>query len=149
MHVVSLLPPVGKEWKLKRVVHRMSKCQSSSNWNRFIAMMALKSLLICTVPLLVVYLMVRTCRPEEFNEVQDIFHSRTLESNVQCLESIPGNRRITLMGDSRVRQLFFSFVQVNHWIKGPNPRGCSLKKILSHPPSPPKNPKNPKKIRKI
>ena len=120
MHVVSLLPPVGKEWKLKRVVHGMSKCQFSSNRNRFIAMktfrIALKSLVICTVSLLVVYLMLRTCRPEEnkSNKVQDIFHSRTLESNVQCLEFIPGNRRITLMGDSRVRQLFFSFVQVNH-----------------------------------
>ena len=87
---------------------------SSSNCGRCVTMIAPKSLVICSVSLLVVYLMVCTFGREEFNEVQDIFHSRTLESNVQCLESIPGNRRITLMGDSRVRQLFFSFVQVNH-----------------------------------
>jgi hypothetical protein len=97
------------------VVHRMSRSQFSSNYHRCSAMLAPKCLAICTVSLLVAYFMLRTC-PEEIksSEVQDLFFSRSLESNVQCLESIPGNRRITLMGDSRVRQLFFSFVQVNH-----------------------------------
>jgi aspartate carbamoyltransferase catalytic subunit len=83
----------------------MSQGQFSSNYHRCSAMLATKSLGICTVSLLVAYLMLCTFGRGEIksNEVQDVFHSRTLESNVQCLESIPGNRRITLMGDSRVR----------------------------------------------